>query len=139
MLCLPIEMKGIDRTQETAIELLQRMKYLNKYWIKPGHVSGDNQHNISLTVSYKPEEIHNIKQWMWANRYSYSGISLLPFDNGTYTDAPYEEITKAEYDQLIAGLPNINLDNIKYTTSDDERNQSSACEGGLCELPGVNK
>lgn len=135
LLCLPIKMKGINRLDESAIALLQRMKHLNKSWIQPGHVSGDNSHNISLTVSYKQNEIHNIKQWMWTNRYSYSGISLLPFDNGTYTDAPYEEITEAQYNEMVAKLPNVDVSNVKYSQSDDERNSESACAGGLCELP----
>ena len=94
---------------------------------------GKNSHNVSVTINYKPDEVQEIKDWMWENRDCYNGISLLPVSN-TYAHAPYEDITEAKYNELIAQFPSIDLSDVVYTVADDSRNDVSACEGGLCQL-----
>ena len=132
---LPIKMDGIVRTEETAIQLLERARNIQENWIAPGHNSGDNMHNVSLTVSYKEEEKEGVKQWMWNNQTKYAGISLLPEDNGTYAQAPYTTCDSGEYERLSFHLYDLDLSEVVYESSDDSRGNTSGCEGLLCELP----
>lgn len=130
---IPMEMQGIQREDESAEELLERMKWVSSQWIEPGHVSGANKHNISLTVSYKKEEESGVKQWMWDNQESYTGISLLPFDNSSYVQMPFEAITKDKYEELVAQFPTLDLAKVSYLGETDERQGEAACSNGNCE------
>lgn len=135
VISMPICKEGaITRAQETAVELMERAKFIKQNWIDIGHREGDNTHNVSLTVSYKPEEEAEVKQWMWENREIYNGISLLPYDGGTYVQAPFEEIDKEIYERLIAIFPDIDLGSVNYGGTIDERAGESACAGGNCEV-----
>jgi ribonucleoside-diphosphate reductase alpha chain len=133
VVAIPQAMPGaVTRDDETAIQLLERMKHLTRYWIKPGHRSGDNTHNCSITVNYKSDEVEDIKAWLWENRDVYAGVSLLPFSDSTYEQAPFEAITKAQYDAM-AGLIPVGIDLLGGTIGGlDERNAVSGCEGSLC-------
>ena len=59
-----------------------------------GHRTGENTHNVSATISIKEDEWESVGRWMWENRHCYNGLSVLPFDGGTYTQAPFEDIDK---------------------------------------------
>lgn len=131
---LPVSMPGIVRTEESALELLNRARNVYQNWIVPGHVSGPNTHNVSLTVSYKPEEQEQVANWMWNMRNDYSGISLLPFDGGTYKQAPYTTCTEEEYEALVAQLPELDLTEVVYAQGQDDMAQTSGCDSGLCEV-----
>lgn len=134
---LPVSMPGIVRTEETSIELLNRTRDLYDNWVKPGHVSGPNTHNVSLTVSYREEEKADISQWMWNMRDHYAGISLLPFSGGSYKQAPYMTCDESQYEELEAKLSALSFDlrEVSYLASQDERSQTAACDGPLCGLP----
>ena len=97
---------------ETAIDTLERVKKFSTEWIKPGHVEGDNTHNVSATVSIKEGEWPIVGQWMWDNREVYNGLSVLPAFDHTYKQAPFEDITKEEYDARINTLKAIDLTKI---------------------------
>jgi ribonucleoside-diphosphate reductase alpha chain len=126
---------AVTRQDETASSFLQNVFAVRKQWIEPGHRQGWNLHNVSCTVSYKEEERELVKRLMWVNRESYNGISLLPYDGGTYVQAPFEEISEERYNELKAELPNVNLFDVQYgKESKDERVQVLACSGGQCEL-----
>jgi ribonucleoside-triphosphate reductase (thioredoxin) len=135
LFAFPVQMDGIVRTEETAVQLLDRASVVQRNWVKPGHIRGANSHNVSLTVSYKESERDAVRQWMWDNREDYGGISLLPFDGHTYKQAPYETITADRYAELAAGLPRLDASQVLYTQADDSRNGVAACEGDKCELP----
>lgn len=130
---VPMRMPGISRNAETATDLLSRMKRISTHWIRPSHRSGDNTHNVSLTVSFKHNECKRIKNWMWKNQSFYNGISLLPFSDSTYDFAPYEEISEEEYHRLSALMPDLDLSKVKFR--EDTRDATAACEGQLCEIP----
>ena len=55
------------------------------------------RHKPSITVYYTPDEFMHVAAWMWDNFDSLSGISLLPYDGGTYQQAPYQQITEEQY------------------------------------------
>ena len=138
---IPISMyeTTLLRTQETSIQLLERMKNVYDNWILPGHVEGDNTHNVSLTVSYHEHEKNNIKEWMIENRESYIGISLIPFDGGDYAYLPYSQPPHPEvFDILEKSFKqcekNFKFENIKEKKDMTEHKNEAACAGGACLL-----
>jgi ribonucleoside-diphosphate reductase alpha chain len=135
--CVRIPVKApegsIFRT-ESPIDTLERVKKFSTQWIKAGHNTGDNTHNVSATISLKPEEWANVGEWMWDNREYYNGLSVLPYWGGTYKQAPFEDITEEEYISRLATLHTLDL--TKVTELDDtvEFGQVAACAGGACEI-----
>jgi ribonucleoside-triphosphate reductase len=125
---------AITRESETALELLERCSLIYNKWIKQGHVTGDNTHNVSLTVSYKPEEAEDIKTWMLANSDNWAGISLLPFDGGSYVQAPFETISEDIYRLLKAAFDIPDLTDADYTGRIDERLGEVSCDANGCEI-----
>jgi ribonucleoside-diphosphate reductase alpha chain len=126
---------AVTRQDETATAFLQNVFAMRNQWIEPGHTTGWNKHNVSCTVSYKEEERDLLKRVMWTNRQAYNGISLLPYDGGTYVQAPFEEISEATYQHMKELLPEVNLYDVQYGDGNkDERVQVLACSGGQCEL-----
>jgi len=119
---------------ESPFALLERIKKVATEWVKPGHRSGSNTHNVSATVSLKQEDWEMAGEWMWQNRDHYNGLSVLPYDGGTYTQAPFEDITKDQYKDMLKHLENIDLS--KVIEDDDNTNLTGelACAGGACEV-----
>ena len=122
---------------ETALDTLERVKKLSQEWIQPGHIHGDNSHNVSATISVDKNrtymafdmndgkgtqysQIENgyldewqvVGEWMWQNKEHYNGLSVLPFDGGSYSQAPFEDITEAQYNELIKNITSIDLSRI---------------------------
>ena len=119
---------------ESPFALLERVKRVATEWVKPGHRTGSNTHNVSATISLKEDDWDLAGEWMWENRNYYNGLSVLPYDGGTYTQAPFEDITKETYDKMNIHLMNIDLS--KVIEDDDNTNLSGelACAGGACEI-----
>ena len=132
---LPIEApdEGYFR-QEPTRTLLERVRKYNLEWVAPGHRSGDNINNVSATISVRDNEWQEVGDWMWNNRHTYSGISVLPYDNGTYQQAPFQTIDKETYEELTEKLPEVNLDDIYEDDDNTSLAQSVACAGGVCEI-----
>ncbi len=125
---------GAITRHENAISLLARVKAISDTWIKGGHQSGHNTHNVSATISIKPDEWKGVGEWMWLNRKCYNGLSVLPYSDHTYVQAPFEDCTKEEYESLLPYLKSIDLDLV--IEEQDETNLAGelACSGGACEL-----
>lgn len=126
--------KGSILRNERALELLERIKYYSLNWVKPGHRTGQNTHNVSATVSIKPDEWDHVGEWMWENRDSYNGLSVLPHDNGTYIQAPFEDITEEKYNELIKKLHEIDLTKVIELNDETALQGELACAGGVCEI-----
>ena len=126
--------KGSILRTESAIDLLERTKKFNIEWVKEGHRKGDNTNNVSATISVKQEEWDEVGKWMWENRKTFNGLSVLPYDNGSYTQAPFEDITEEKYNKMKGHLNNIDLTLIKETTDETDLNGQVACAGGACEI-----
>ena len=124
---------AIVRT-ESAFNLLERVKRVATEWVRPGHGNGSNTHNVSATISLKPEDWKLAGKWMWDNREYYNGLSVLPYDGGTYTQAPFEDITKGKFEKLVKSLSNINLENIAEESDNTDLSGELACAGGSCEI-----
>jgi ribonucleoside-triphosphate reductase len=119
---------------ESANSLLERVKWFSENWIKKGHRKGNNTHNISATVSLKEFEWDNVGEWMWENRNHYNGLSVLPYDGGSYKQAPFEDCTEVEYHRMMETLSSLDLTQV--IEMDDNTNLSGeiACAGGACEV-----
>lgn len=125
---------AIIRENETALSLLNRTLYYSRNWVNPGHRSGDNKHNVSVTISVKDNEWDDLRNQMWEHRDLYSGISLLPYDGGTYKQAPFEDCTKEKYEEMSKLVKEIDLKQVKEETDNTTRAESVACGGNSCEI-----
>jgi ribonucleoside-diphosphate reductase alpha chain len=129
--------KGSILRTESAFDLLKRVKKVATEWVKPGHRKGSNTHNVSATISLKEGDWKKAGEWMWENRDCYNGLSVLPYDGGTYTQAPFEDITKKEFEKRVRNLEHINLSNIVEMTDETDLSGELACAGGSCEVTGL--
>lgn len=133
---------------ETAIDTLERVKKFATEWVRSGHVNGDNTHNVSATISIDKErkygvnlngklveldEWEKVGEWMWTNREHYNGLSVLPYFGGTYKQAPFEDISEAEYNRRIEALSEIDLTKVVEIDDLVDFGQVAACAGGACE------
>jgi len=126
--------EGSILRNESPIQLLERVKKVHNEWIKPGHRSGSNSHNVSATVSIREHEWPAVGEWMWENRDHYNGLSVLPYDGGTYIQAPFTDCTKEEYDELMKSLHDVDLSRIVELDDDTNLSGELACASGACEI-----
>ena len=136
---------AILRENENALNLLERTKKFNIEWVKAGHVRGPNTNNVSATISVDVNNLYGANevgewemtgQWMWDNRHNFNGLSVLPADNGSYKNAPFEVISDEEFDFLIKYIKNYPIDLTKIVEEEDMTTQVEelACSGGSCDL-----
>lgn len=153
--------KGSILRTEMALDLLDRIYKFNTEWIKEGHRKGDNTNNVSATVSILKDNIYfdnediievseenkrwvesknvrnewkHVGQWMWNERDSYNGISVLPYDGGTYTQAPFESCTKEVFDSLSKDLQDVDLTKVYEDDDNVSFTESLACSGDSCQI-----
>jgi ribonucleoside-diphosphate reductase alpha chain len=119
---------------ESYKDTLERVKRFNLEWIAPGHVSGNNKHNVSCTISLKDDEWDEAGEWMWDNKEFYTGISVLPYDGGTYIQAPFEDCTEEKFNELFQYLKEIDLTKVVEDEDLTEAKDNLACAGGSCEI-----
>lgn len=124
---------SIFRT-ESYKDLLERVKRFNKEWVFPGHRDGANGHNVSCTISLKADEWKECGEWMWKNRNFYNGISVLPYDGGTYVQAPFEDITEEQFNAMVKHLSTLDLSKVVETVDITDHKNEVACGGGACEV-----
>lgn len=120
---------------ESMFDLLERVKAVSTDWVATGHETGSNRHNVSCTISVKEDEWVELAQWMWDNQEHYNGISVLPYNGGTYVQAPFEDCTKEVYESMLPHLQAINLDEV-FESDGKAINLTAelACAGGFCEI-----
>ena len=126
--------EGSILRHESALQLLERVKHFYQNWIKPGHRTGSNTHNISATVSIKEAEWEEVGKWMWENRKFYNGLSVLPYSEHTYKQAPFEDCTQEQYEELMKSLHNVDLSKVIEFNDNTNLSGEVACAGGLCEV-----
>lgn len=118
---------SIFRDSRTALQQLEYWKLLKLNWC---------EHNPSCTIYIKEDEWLDVGAWVYRNWDIIGGLSFLPYDGGVYQLAPYEEITKEEYEKLVSEFPKLDFNELsKYEKSDQTQGSSEyACVGGSCEL-----
>jgi ribonucleoside-diphosphate reductase alpha chain len=119
---------SLTRNDMSAIEMLEVWKNLQTYWC---------EHKPSVTINVKDEEWMAVGAWVYDNFDFMSGVSFLPYDGGTYRQAPYTEITKEEYEEAVRTMPkSINWDDLMNYEKEDNTtgSQELACSSGACEI-----
>jgi len=119
---------GVTRNETNAIEQLKLYSVYQKNW---------TEHNPSITVYYKDNEFLTIGDWIYNNFSDVSGVSLLPHSDHVYKQAPYQEITKEEYETFVASFPLIDWGNLKEEEDTTTGTQELSCTAGVCEVVGV--
>ena len=126
--------QGAILRTESPFQLLERVKKVTQEWVKPGHRSGSNSHNVSATISLKPEDWELAGEWMWENRDFYNGLSVLPHDGGTYIQAPFEDCDEETYNRMFSKLHSIDLSKVIEHQDDTDLSGELACSGNSCEI-----
>jgi len=125
---------GAMLRDESAINLLERIRLITNEWVRPGYVRGQNTHNVSATISIKDNEWEEVFEWMWENRGVYNGLSVLPYSDHTYIQAPFEDCDKETYDKMMSSLKSVNLDYITEYQDNTNLTGELACAGGSCSV-----
>lgn len=126
--------EGAILRTESYKDILARVQRFNLEWVRGGHNSGNNNHNVSCTISLKDNEWEECGKWMWENRYDYTGISVLPYNGGTYQQAPFEDCTKEVFDEMFTHMASIDLTQVVEHDDLTEAKDNLACSGGSCEV-----
>lgn len=125
---------AVTRDKQTAIEALDLWKHLQDNWC---------EHKPSATINIREEEWLDVGSWVYRNFDSLSGVSFLPHDGGSYKQAPYQEVTKEEYDRWVTEHPMPDLDWAKLAEFEKEDmttgTQELACSGGVCEIVDIGR
>jgi ribonucleoside-diphosphate reductase alpha chain len=119
---------------ENVIDMLERTKKFNVQWVKKGHRKGANTNNVSATVSIQEGEWEQVGKWMWENRETFNGLSVLPYFGGSYVQAPFEDITKEKFEELAQHLHLIDLSKVVEFSDETALMDQAACAGGACEI-----
>jgi ribonucleoside-diphosphate reductase alpha chain len=93
------------------------------------------EHKPSVTISVKEHEWMEVGAFVWEHFDEITGVSFLPYDGGTYKQAPYEECTEEQYEALKASIPTgVDWDNFKEYDDNVEGAQMLACVAGVCDI-----
>jgi ribonucleoside-diphosphate reductase alpha chain len=118
---------GVLLKDQTALSQLEKWKTFKLHW---------TEHNPSVTIYVRPEEWLDVGKWVYDNWNIVGGLSFLPYDGGVYHLAPYEAITKEDFDKRVSLFPEVNWAKlVRYEKSDmTDLHQQVACTGGACEI-----
>ena len=118
-----------DAPRAGAIRQLELWKVYQEAWC---------EHKPSITVYVRDDEWLEVGGWVWRNFDSISGVSFLPYDNGSYKQAPYQEISRERYEEAAAEMPtSIDWDLLsEYEKEETLRDVGStfSCTGDACEI-----
>lgn len=122
---------AVTRNSMTAVEHLEIWKVYKEHW---------TEHNPSITINVRDEEWIEVANWVYKNWEYVGGISFLPYDTGTYKQAPYQDITETDYNQFVAEMPNgIDWKYLQDYEKEDTTtgSQNLACVAGNCDVISV--
>ena len=126
----PVKAPGTSVTvnQVGAMQQLELWKAYQNFWC---------EHKPSITIYYTDDEFLEVAQWIWKNFDMCSGVSLLPYSDHVYQQAPYEDATDEMFAELVAKMPkDINWEDLGNYEKEDNTigSQELACVGGACEI-----
>lgn len=118
---------AITVSDVNALDQLEHYKKIQKFWC---------EHNASITVYVKPDEWLSVGDWVYQNWDIVNGISFLPVSDHVYEQAPYQAITKEEYEKMAKDFPEIDYSQLgKYEQEDNtDGAKSLACGAGGCDI-----
>lgn len=117
---------AVMRDDRTAVQQLEHWLMFQRHWC---------EHKPSVTIYVKDHEWLEVGAWVYKHFDEVCGVSFLPHDNGSYRQAPFQEITKEEYTEFLAKYPGT-IDWDQFIELDDltEGSQEMACVAGLCSI-----
>lgn len=130
---MPMKANSNGYIDSSTFDMLERVRRYSVDWIKSGHRTGDNMHNVSCTIFVSKHEWSDVLDWIWDNRNDFACMSFFPKDDTVYTQAPHETIDKEEYDRRLSMVGNIDLKEVS-TTKETDFTLEAACAGGACEI-----
>jgi ribonucleoside-diphosphate reductase alpha chain len=119
---------SVFRNDRTAIEQLEQWLTYQRHWC---------EHKPSVTIYVKDDEWMEVGAWVYKHFDEMSGVSFLPHSDHTYQQAPYQEITKEEYENALSNMPQgVDWAALKEYEESDHTvgSQTMACSGGSCEI-----
>lgn len=120
---------AVLRDEVTAIDQLEMWKKIQSDWC---------EHKPSATVYVRDDEWMKVGAWVYENFDDLSGVSFLPYDGGSYKQAPYQEVTSEEFEAWVAAnpTPEINWEDLRHYEQEDMTtgSQEFACSAGACEV-----
>ena len=119
---------SVTVNQVGAMQQLELWKAYQNFWC---------EHKPSITIYYTDDEFLQVAQWIWENFDMCSGVSLLPYSDHVYQQAPYEDATDEMFEELVAKMPkDIDWDDLANYEMEDNTigSQELACVGGACEI-----
>lgn len=118
---------SVYRNDKTAVEQLEYWKVVKKEF---------TEHNPSITIYVGENEWLEVANWVYNNWDMVGGISFLPRSNFVYQLAPYEEISKEKYEEMMSKFPEVDYSLIVSYEAEDETElaKEAACAGANCEL-----
>ena len=119
--------QSVYRNDRTAIQQLEHYMMLQDHW---------SEHNVSNTIYVKEDEWMEVGAWVYKHFNKLAGVSFLPHSDHSYRQAPYQECSEAEYEALLARMPEFDWDNLALFEKDDTsiNTREYACTGGVCEI-----
>jgi len=120
---------GAVTRDESALDLLSRVARVWSEWVAPGHRKGENVNNVSATISIKEDEWKPVGEWMWKNRNNFTALSVFPFSDHTYVQAPFEDTSKTTYYELLKTLHEVDLTKVIELKDDTNLQGELACAG----------
>jgi ribonucleoside-triphosphate reductase (thioredoxin) len=119
---------AVTRNDMTAVEQLETWLVYQRYWC---------EHKPSVTISVRDNEWVEVGAFVYKHFDEMSGVSFLPHSDHTYQQAPYQDCTKQEYEEMLSFMPT-NIDWSKLSEYESEDNtsgmQTLACSGDSCEI-----
>lgn len=112
----------------SAIDHLEMWKTYRKHW---------TEHNPSVTINVREDEWLRVGSWVYDNFDSIGGVSFLPSSEHTYKQAPYQEITKEEYEKSLSEMPtkiDWSVLSLYETVDTTTGSQELSCTAGVCEI-----
>jgi ribonucleoside-diphosphate reductase alpha chain len=105
-----------------------------EYWLQ--NKTFYTEHNPSVTITYRPDEVLDIIKWTWDHREVVGGMTFLPAFDAQYEQMPYVEISEEEYKRLVAAFPRIDFSKLYYYEEEDLTTaaQEVACSAGSCDI-----
>tara|TARA_Y100001938_G_scaffold44770_1_gene62190 strand:+ start:74 stop:541 length:468 start_codon:yes stop_codon:yes gene_type:complete len=119
--------EAVTRNDIGAIEHLRVWLKYRKYW---------TDHNPSVTIYVGEDEWMDVGTWVWNNWEEVCGIAFLPRedDSHSYVQAPYEDITQQQYEEMMNDIPDIDYSEYREYDDNTTSSQEMACTAGVCEI-----
>ena len=118
---------AVMRNDMTAIQQLEHWKVFRDNWC---------EHNPSITVYVREQEWPVVGGWVWNNFSNIGGLAFLPHSDHSYRQAPYEEISESQYEEMEANDPVVDWSQLSEYEKEDRTvgHRELACSAGVCDI-----